>query len=618
MSLITVLHVQVLSVFLVGDGFYSYLHAHTISYIHVCRSITHFSFYFKPFILTVVAELYDNNKYDILHGMFFPRIAFGTAGLRAAMAPGYHNINELVILQASQGLCAWVEEKVENAASRGIIIGYDGRHNSRAYADITAAVFLSRGFKVYFFSDMVCTPMVPYGLLQKSCAVGVMVTASHNPKDDNGYKVYWENGAQIIPPNDVGIAERILDNLKPWSDNYSFDTSDPNVEIADDLIEKYVEQAAEKLCFHKEENPTGSINVTYTAMHGVGAKFVEKTFEAFNLRPYIPTPEQVLPDPDFSTVKFPNPEEGKGALALAIAAAEANDSSLILANDPDADRLAVACKNEAGEWVMLTGNEIAAIFAEWTWLKWREANPEADPSQCVMIASTVSSKHLKAMAETEGFEFRDTLTGFKWIGNEAIAATNEGKTCLFAYEVEIGFLIGDLSFDKDGVRTAAAFAEAANYWARNGFSILDRVKAFYEKYGHFKMVNSYFFCDATEKLDAVFSAIRTGNDGSYPSTCGEFKIKSIRDVTTGIDTAQADEKLLLPTMSDSHMITFFFENGATATLRNSGTEPKLKYYVEVCSKESPELAQELLDKMTAAIIENFIHPETYGLIAKSG
>ncbi len=571
-----------------------------------------------------VQALLDANDQAALAALFTPRISFGTAGLRSRMDPGYKNMNDLVVLQATQGLCRWVQAQVEDANNRGIIIGYDGRHNSRRFAEIAAAVLVGAGMKVYLFNDIVCTPLVPYGVLRKNAAAGIMVTASHNPKDDNGYKVYWSNGAQIIPPNDTGIAAAIDANLAPWGGagvEPVLDRSSPLlIDASKEIIDEYFAKVAE-LSHHKELNATAAergVTITYTAMHGVGAEFTARAFECFGLPPYIPTPEQVKPDPDFPTVAFPNPEEGKGALSLAIAAADANGSSIIFANDPDADRLAVAVRRGGaapaqGEWVMLTGNEIAALFAEWSWLKWRESNPNGDAGKCVMVASTVSSKHLKAMAEAEGFTFRDTLTGFKWMGNECIKAESQGYTPLFAYEVEIGFLVGTLSYDKDGVRTAAVLYEAASYWASKGQTLLDRVAAFYEKYGHFKMVNSYFFCDRASKLDAVFAALR---EPAYPTTCGPFAIKSVRDVTMGVDTAQPDGKLILPQMTDSHMITFTFENGATATLRNSGTEPKLKFYVEVSSKESPAAAEKLLEEMTSAVIEHFLQPARFGLEAK--
>lgn len=563
-----------------------------------------------------IQSLVDAKDTAKLRSLFFPRIAFGTAGLRSAMAPGYKNMNELVILQTTQGLCRYLQSQFPDAATRGVVIGYDGRHNSRTFAELTAAVLTSQNIQVYMFNELVCTPFVPFAVGELGAVAGVMVTASHNPKDDNGYKVYWSNGAQIIPPNDEGIASQIAANLDLWQ-SYSFtnavNSGKLNQSFADTVIASYYKKI-QSYNYYKQENSESKMPITYTAMHGVGAKWTDLAFKSFSLPSYIPTLEQVKPDPDFPTVAFPNPEEGKGALKLAMEAADRANSSLILANDPDADRLAVACKRSSDNvWVPLTGNEIAAVFAEWVWMNERKRNPDIPANKYVMIASTVSSKHLKAMAAKEGFQFRETLTGFKWIGNEAIKAKEQGLIPLFAFEVEIGFLVGDVSYDKDGVRTAAVFAELANYWARQGQSVLDRVQAFYDKYGHFAMTNSYFFCDATSKLDAVFGAIT--NNGNYPSSCGEYKIASVRDVRRGYDSAYPGNKLQLPQMTDSYMITFTFANGATATLRNSGTEPKLKFYVECNAATRPE-ADKLLTSMTQAVIDNFIKPKVYGLEPK--
>jgi phosphomannomutase len=576
-----------------------------------------------------VSALYAAGDYATLQNMFIPRIAFGTAGLRAKMDDGYKHMNTLVVMQTTQGLCDYLLETVPDAAERGVVLGYDGRYNSKSFAETAAAVLVSRGVKVYLFNDYVCTPMVPFGVEFKKAAAGVMVTASHNPKQDNGYKVYWGNGAQIIPPTDAGIAAAIARNLKPWQ-AYAFDAANPLVEDATEAIVEGYFKAITADCnlVAKEDNGKAQLKVTYTAMHGVGAKFVTRAFSEFGLPAFVPTEAQLLPDPDFPTVAFPNPEEGKGALKLAFEAADASGSDLVLANDPDADRLAVAVRDPAtGSWVILTGNEIAAVFADWTWMQHRKANPDADPRQCIMLASTVSSKHLKAMADKEGFQFRDTLTGFKWIGNAAQKAVyEEGLTCLLAYEVEIGFIIGHASFDKDGVRTAAAMAELASYWHAQGQTLLDRVRHFYNTYGHFKMTNSYFFCHKAETLEDVFSALRNcqdqdaivSHDGQarYPGHMGEFKIASVRDISLGYDTKYDDGKLILPQVRDSHMVTFTFENGATATLRNSGTEPKLKFYVECSSEESPEVAEALLQQLTKAMIHDFIQPEKHGLIPK--
>lgn len=477
---------------------------------------------------------------------------------------------------------------------------------------------------------MVGTPFVPFGVLHHSTAAGIMITASHNPKDDNGYKVYWRNGAQIIPPHDAGIAASINDNLRPWhlADGAEptrpvFDAAHPNLsDPFEEVTSKYFADASRLYCWTRDANQSltqAACPVTFTAMHGVGAPFTAKAFEVFGLPKYIPTTQQIEADPDFPTVKFPNPEEGKGALALAMAAGDAAGSRLILANDPDADRLAVAEK-VGDAWKPLNGNQIALLLADWAFTNYvaRESPTKDQLAKTCMIASTVSSAILASMARAHGFNFYSTLTGFKWMGNRARQAVDEGEKFLFAFEVEIGFLVGNQSYDKDGIRTAAIFYELYAHLHAAGKTCHDHLDALYQKYGYFSMNTSYFFCDPLSgKLGEIFSRLRNYPDtpGSaypftshrYPTSVGGFKIASVRDVTYGYDSKYPDGKSILPTDASSSMITFTFENGATATLRNSGTEPKIKYYVESSGKTDEE-AKELTKKMTAAIIAEFIRP----------
>lgn len=483
-----------------------------------------------------------------------------------------------------------------------------------------------------------------------------MVTASHNPKDDNGYKVYWENGAQIIPPHDSGISKCISENLRPWKSEYEFPseygngtltssshkfvipTADVGVSkshhnnndnspvhspkplstyLFDPLTlisERYFALVGENYCFRRLQNHTTPLKITYTAMHGVGAPFVTRALESFSLPPYINVPEQNTPNPDFPTVKFPNPEEGAGALAIAISTAERNHSKLILANDPDADRLAVAEKDPAtGTWTCFNGNEIAYLFADWIWRNHRAAFPADDPSKCFMLNSTVSSNLLASMAKIEGFAHFETLTGFKWMGNEIASLCKNEYTFLFAYEVEIGFLIGDISLDKDGVRTLAVFYELAADLHARGSSCHQRLTEIYGKYGYFKMTTSYYFVYDKHIFDAIFERLRTMENGKYPSTIGPYQVSSVRDISLGLDTREPNDVCRLPRITDSYFITFRFEDiGAIVTLRNSGTEPKLKYYIE-CKANSPAEAEAQCSQIQSTLIPLLIEPQKYNL-----
>jgi len=342
---------------------------------------------------------------------------------------------------------------------------------------------------------------------------------------------------------------------------------------------------------------------------------VTKAFESFALKPYVAVEEQIDPHPDFPTVAFPNPEEGKGALKLAIQRAEAVGSPLVLANDPDADRLAAAEKLEDGTWKVFTGNEIGILLAHWIWCKFPPTQPTVPSSKWAMLNSTVSSKMLAAMAEKEGFYYDETLTGFKWLGTVAADLMAKGYHFLFAFEEAIGFMVGDICLDKDGVRAAAVFAEMAiELHDVEHTTVNHTLHSLFEKYGYFTTNNRYFFCYDPSLMQTIFSRIRNG--GNYTDACGPYKIKNIRDLTTGYDSSRPDKKAILPTSSSTHMITFLFENGCVATLRGSGTEPKLKYYIE---HHGPYADRANIDTELANIshhiIDQFLQPSKNGLVA---
>ncbi|RMZ94262.1 phosphoglucomutase-2, partial [Brachionus plicatilis] len=339
------------------------------------------------------------------------------------MGAGYTMMNNLTIIQTAQGFLAYLKEKFGQELNKhGIIIGFDARYNSNTFAKLTANIFLRDNIPVYLFGQITPTPFVPYGILKYKCCAGVMVTASHNPKEDNGYKVYFNNGSQIIPPHDEKIAKSILDNLEPKEDSWDIslvDTHPLRIDPFDQVYKAYFDDL-KQLSFNRANNSNTSLKITYTAMHGVGHEFSKESFKSFNLNPFIPVIEQIYPDPEFPTVKFPNPEEGKSSLNLAIKTANENESTLIIANDPDADRLAIAEKLPGGEWKIFNGNETASLLGWWLWHNYKATNPdENDFSNVYMLYSTVSSHILKSIAAVEGFSCEDTLTGFKWMGNRA-------------------------------------------------------------------------------------------------------------------------------------------------------------------------------------------------------
>ncbi|KAL5293439.1 PGM2 family protein [Megaselia abdita] len=582
-----------------------------------------------------IEDLAKSQKWDTLRARLLNRLQFGTAGLRGVMRAGFDSMNELVIVQTAQGLCDYIKSVFPPTDfERGVVFGFDGRYNSKRFAELSTTVFLNNKIKVYLYSKTVPTPFVPFAIMQKNCLAGVMVTASHNPKEDNGYKVFWSNGAQIIPPHDKAIQKSIEAHLTPLKE--SWDTSiiaketgrfllDPFDEMNHKYFTEYLKNVPQSFL---ENNSKSKLRFVYSAMHGVGYPAIEKVFKVSNLLPVLAVEEQRDPDPEFSTVKFPNPEEGKSSLELSIKKAEAENATIILANDPDADRLACAEKDlDTGSWKVFNGNELGALLGWWAVENYKELQGDkADLSNCYLLASTVSSKILKSIAKTEGLNFVETLTGFKWMGNRSEELIKSGKTVLFAFEEAIGFMFGVSVLDKDGVSAAGHLATmACHLKAKYQMTLTQKLKEIYDKFGLHCTNCSYLFCYEPPVIKTIFERIRNFDNGqksTYPKSIlsGKYAIKHVRDLTTGIDTSQDDKRALLPTSSSSQMITFSFENGLVVTLRTSGTEPKIKYYAEMCASTEDkdwDAIRIRLDEMVKAIVEEFLQPKINNLILKS-
>ena len=454
------------------------------------------------------------------------RIGFGTAGLRSAMKPGPMHMNDLVIVQATQGLAShvhdmWDPHKPSGDASKHAntstctdakplaVVGFDHRCepelglSSRRFAMLTKLVFLEAGFDCILLDcpkDFVHTPLVAFATLNLKAMVGVMVTASHNPKQDNGYKVYWNDGVQIRPPIDGHIASNIIasENLSPWTDygaildkrreeapldDLCLGLSDRKATMA--LADSYYECISSSgLVTHQakllKDDGWRPPSIAYSAMHGVGHQWAVKSFQTFGLRPFKSVPAQERPDPTFPTAAFPNPEE-KGALDYAKSFSESEGCDIIIANDPDADRLAVAERSrEDGSWCTFTGDQIGTMFGHWLYT---QIGNSLGDEKIAMVASTVSSSMLSAIARREGFHFEDTLTGFKWIGSKAVDLNVDGYRTLFGYEEAIGFAFPDIIPDKDGISSLGILSELAYNVYHEGKSLKEHMQGLYEKYG---------------------------------------------------------------------------------------------------------------------------------------
>ncbi|CAI4049115.1 hypothetical protein N7582_004580 [Saccharomyces uvarum] len=564
----------------------------------------------NPETIEEVTTLCKNSDWDELHKRFDTRIQFGTAGLRSEMQAGFSRMNTLVIIQATQGLATYIKQQFPD--NLVVVVGHDHRFHSKEFARATATAFLLKGFKVHYLNpdhEFVHTPLVPFAVDKLKASVGVMITASHNPKMDNGYKVYYSNGCQIIPPHDHAISDSIDMNLEPWANVWKFS----------DVLNKALKQG--KLMYSREEmlnlyskevsktlvetNPL-KLEIkakpwfVYTPMHGVGfnifSTIVKKTMSLVEGEDYLCVPEQQNPDPSFPTVGFPNPEE-KGALDIGMRLAEEHDINLLVANDPDADRFSIAVKDtQSSKWRQLTGNEIGFLFAFFEFQRYKNKDEEFQRSHpLAMLSSTVSSQMIKKMAEVEGFLYEDTLTGFKWIGNRAIILEKEGYYVPFGFEEAIGYMFPAMEHDKDGISAAVVLLQAYCKWKiDSNLDPIDILENGFQKYGVFKEYNGYYVVPSPLVTTEIFEYIRnvyTPTGVPYPPSIGEeIEVVYYRDLTTGYQSDTPDHKPVLPVDPTSQMITLSGKpsdgNGnehIRFTIRGSGTEPKLKVYIEACA-----------------------------------
>jgi phosphomannomutase len=504
----------------------------------------------------------DESELQIAFGK---RLGFGTAGIRGSLGPGPGHMNRALIRQVTAGLAQYLTKTVGEDAL--VVVGRDQRHGSEAFARDTIAVLVGLGHRVRFYEDIVPTPVLAHAVKALGAAAGVMVTASHNPREDNGYKVYWGNGAQIVPPHDVGIAAEIDAVGGPWNvQPPPIEPSDPRVAPVPDDIDAAYLRGVLALRVHHE---TGA-KAVYTAMHGVGWQWMQRVALAAGHLALEPVTEQVEPDGDFPTVQFPNPEE-PGALDLARQKADAVGADVIIANDPDADRLAVAVPDGAGGWRKLTGNEVGVLLAD-------DLLAHGEPHPRRLVATTiVSTSLLQRVAALQQAHIVETLTGFKWIAN---AALDWDGPFVLGFEEALGYTAGEVVRDKDGVSAALLILDMASWCKRRGVSLLEQLTDLYRRTGYALSRQTALHVpgdDGKARITTIMDALRA----APPAEVAGNRVLAIRDVRAGTrrDVVSGDITALdLPT---SNVLAFDLENGARVLARPSGTEPKLKFYFEV-------------------------------------
>jgi len=490
-------------------------------------------------------------------------LVFGTAGLRGVLGPGPNRMNTAVVLRTSAGVVRHVLASTPRAAERGIVVGYDARRQSEAFAFSAACVFAAAGARVYLFDELTTTPLTSFAVSELGAAAGVMVTASHNPADYNGYKIYWEDGAQIIPPHDHAIARLIADG--PGARDISTaDLAEARalgtiVSVPSGVYPRYF--AGISALAAKRHAPASPLRIVYTPLHGVGYPFARRALAEAGFQHVVPVPEQVEPDPLFPTTPFPNPEE-PGVLALAMQLAEREAADLVLANDPDADRLAVAVPDERGKFVQLTGNQVGALLGH------DLLAVSAPPHVPRFVVSTiVSSPMLAEIARALGVRYEETLTGFKWIVARAIEQERHGSRFVFGYEEALGYTVGDLVRDKDGVSAAVLFARLAAACKARGTTVLGYLDELYRLYGlHVSLQRNATMAGGGggERAAAMMAQLRA----LPPTTIAELVVEDRRDYAAGGKLPPSD------------VLAYWLRGGTRVVVRPSGTEPKVKVYVD--------------------------------------
>ena len=496
-------------------------------------------------------------------------LTFGTAGIRGEVGPGSGRMNRATVIRTTGGLAAHLVSKHNGPPEQPVALGFDARPDSRNFAEDTAGVLAAAGIAVRFFPGVTPTPLVAFAAKHLEAPAAVVITASHNPPADNGYKVYDGNAAQIIPPTDIEIAAAIAEvgsaTDVPRIEDAFAGTSDLVTPMPDDIVDAYESE----LNAARPNPQTSDLEIVYTPLHGVGGDTLARVFASANHSGLIPVPEQIQPDGAFPTVAFPNPEE-PGALDLALELAGEIDADLVLANDPDADRLASALP-EAGEWRLLSGNELGALLGDYVLRYWRHAEPP------IVVNSIVSSPMLGRIAGQRGAVHEVTLTGFKWIINAGLALEDRGAgRFAFGYEEALGYSIGQTVRDKDGIGAALVMADLAAEESGAGRTVLDRLHDLWDEVGLWVSAQHSIVRAGPEGQAALLAAVdRLGN--GPPAEVQGIEVTGTTDYRVGHEGRPM-------WLGEQDLIELSLGDTGRVLVRPSGTEPKLKIYVDFSAR----------------------------------
>ncbi|MFO8129680.1 MAG: phospho-sugar mutase [Bacteroidales bacterium] len=546
-----------------------------------------------------VRDLMENDPAELTES-FYRDLEFGTGGLRGIMGVGTNRMNKYTVGMATQGLANYLKKEFSHLKQISVAIAHDSRNRSREFARITAGVFSANRIKVYLFDDLRPTPELSFAIRHYKCQSGVVITASHNPKEYNGYKAYWEDGGQLIPPHDKNVMAEV-GKITSIGD-VAFDGDDSLIrDIGRETDELYLKEIHSLSLSRDIITRHSESRIVYTPLHGTGARLIPECLRKFGFTNVFLVEEQAVPDGNFPTVKSPNPEE-HAALEMSLALADKINANLVMATDPDADRVGIAVRNPGNELVLLDGNQTGALLIHYLLTKWKENNKLTGNEY--IVKTIVTSEILTEMARAFDVGIYDVLTGFKWIAD--IIRKNEGKkTFIAGGEESYGYMIGDFVRDKDAVSACALIAEASAWAAGQNKTLYDILLDIYHKYGYYQ-----------EKLISVVKKGRSGSEeiaklmGGYrespPSVINNSNVVRIKDYQNSKDkdlVKGATRPIDLPA---SNVLQFFLEDGSKISVRPSGTEPKIKYYFSVNA--------ELKDKKDAGKVKNALSDRIASII----
>ena len=534
---------------------------------------------------------------------FYKELEFGTAGLRGIIGAGTNRMNKYTVGKATQGLANYILE--QGTQDKGVAISYDSRIMSKEFALQTALIFCANGIKAYLFENLRPVPELSFAVRELKCTAGVMITASHNPPKYNGYKVYWEDGSQIVSPRDTEIINKVR-NVKDFKEIKSINKEDAiskgllNI-VGTEMDEKYIKILKEHILNPEIMKEQGKkLKVVYTPLHGTGNTIAEKLLNELGMENVYVVPEQKEPDGKFPTVDYPNPEDPK-AFKLALELAKKVDADVVLATDPDADRLGIYAKDsKTGEYMNYTGNMSALLIAEYRISHMKEKG--ILPSNGMFITTIVSSELAKAIAKYYGLECIEVLTGFKNIGAVMRKAEeNQDKKYVFGFEESYGCLIGDYARDKDGIAAVMALCEAACYYASKGKTLWDAMIDIYEKYGYYKEAQVSIVREGVQGAQEIKDMMTKMRETDIESI-GKYKVLVFKDVEKDVVKDMKTGEISKTGLPKSNVLYYELEDNSWCCIRPSGTEPKIKLYMGIKGNTEKE-AEEKLAELKEAMLE---------------